>query len=276
VNSARRLALHAVVGMAALAQLDALIETLRPGGVAKPAPNTTAPAPAPAAAKMSVPQNFKQSAAPAPAAAGATTEQLWLQDTYRFEARAKVLSASWSEEAGAWEVVLDATIFHPQGGGQPSDTGTVARAGGGDALAVAAVRLSAGAVVHVLAQGAAPAEMAPLAAGDAVELSVDEAHRRLAARLHSAGHLIDVAMRDSGVELPPTKGYHFPTGGAYVEYSGKIGAAEREALAPVVQEHLNRLVGAAIPTVISSVDASTIEVRTPSQADPDRTSAKLS
>ena len=40
------------------------------------------------------------------------------------------------------------------------------------------------------------------------------------AKNHSAGHLIDVAMKNIGLAyLKPTKGFHFPEG-SYVEYEG--------------------------------------------------------
>lgn len=52
--------------------------------------------------------------------------------------------------------------------------------------------------------------------GDKVTCHVDEASRVKNARVHSAGHLIDVAMTNSGCTLKPTKGYHF-TPGSYVE-----------------------------------------------------------
>ena len=35
-----------------------------------------------------------------------------------------VLSCEKTED-GLWAVVLDRTLFHPQGGGQPSDAGTI-------------------------------------------------------------------------------------------------------------------------------------------------------
>ena len=40
------------------------------------------------------------------------------------QGRAQVLSCA-PAEAGAYAVELDATLFHPQGGGQPSDVGTL-------------------------------------------------------------------------------------------------------------------------------------------------------
>jgi len=65
---------------------------------------------------------------------------------------------------------------------------------------------------------------ATFAEGSEVECHVDEAKRRLFARVHSAGHLLDVAMLKAGrSDLRPSKGYHFAQG-AYVEYIGNVEA----------------------------------------------------
>jgi Ser-tRNA(Ala) deacylase AlaX len=63
-----------------------------------------------------------------------------------------------------------------------------------------------------------------------VKCNVDEAKRRLFARVHSAGHLLDIAMTKAGrPDLKPSKGYHFAEG-AYVEYIGEVGEKDRKAL----------------------------------------------
>ena len=49
-------------------------------------------------------------------------------------------------------------------------------------------------------------------AGDRVTLKVNAAKRRLHARIHSAGHLLDVAFHSLGFTNGGTKGYHFPDG----------------------------------------------------------------
>ena len=56
---------------------------------------------------------------------------------------------------------------------------------------------------------------------------IDQDKRKIYARVHSAGHLLDVAMRRIGFMNKPGKGYHFAKG-AYVEYIGKMDAGERE------------------------------------------------
>lgn len=90
------------------------------------------------------------------------------------QGQAQVLSCA-PAEAGAYAVELDATLFHPQGGGQPSDVGTL----GG--VAVLRVQQQGDTVLHFTA--------APLPLGP-VTMQIDEAQRRLHARWHSGGHLI--------------------------------------------------------------------------------------
>ena len=80
--------------------------------------------------------------------------------------------------------------------------------------------------------------------GSKVDCHVDEAKRRLYARVHSAGHLLDVAMNKAGrSDLKPGKGFHQPVG-AYVEYMGNIDAKERDALVKALNEHCKTLIEA--------------------------------
>ena len=75
-----------------------------------------------------------------------------------------------------------------------------------------------------------------------MECHVDEAKRRLYARVHSAGHLLDVAMNKAGrSDLKPGKGFHQPVG-AYVEYIGGIDAKEKDALLKALNEHCKNLI----------------------------------
>lgn len=60
------------------------------------------------------------------------------------QGQAQVLSCA-PAEAGAYAVELDATLFHPQGGGQPSDVGTL------DNVAVVRVQQQGDKVVHFTA-----------------------------------------------------------------------------------------------------------------------------
>lgn len=55
--------------------------------------------------------------------------------------------------------------------------------------------------------------------GSEVTMVIDEAIRKLNARLHSAGHLLDVAVNRLKLDWKPGKGYHFADS-PYVEYVG--------------------------------------------------------
>lgn len=138
------------------------------------------------------------------------TVAVYLRDTYLFRLTARVLS--WQiVPGGKFLVVLDETIFYPQGGGQPSDVGTIRSAASGQCVAVSDVRknATAGTIEH---SGPYEEGAPSLQVGETVELEVDAATRILHSRIHSAGHLMDHAIQLLDVPLHPTKGYHFPQG----------------------------------------------------------------
>ena len=65
------------------------------------------------------------------------------------------------------------------------------------------------------------------------------------ARIHSAGHLIDIAINRAGrSDLKPSKGYHYPEG-PYVEYIGDVEEKDRESLAEQLTKHCADLIEAA-------------------------------
>jgi len=240
----------------ALPLVDLLITDARcglilgPGQKTKPRANLdTAPAvakPVPTAAKPEV--VVPAPTPPPPASDLPKTEALYMTDTYLFTATATVLRITPLDEGKGYEVMLDTTCFHPQGGGQPGDVGTITSVDGGEPFAVTGCRKDpAGVVSH---QGAsAPA----FSLGSTVKLVVDKTSRLKNSCVHSAGHLIDVAMTQCGVGLKPAKGYHF-TPGAYVEYDGKLEKAECDALIPRLQEAMDELIAKAVPTIVQIVN----------------------
>merc|ERR1740121_2316009 len=160
-----------------------------------------------------------RSMAPANALTGPAaqkTRQLYLDDTYLFEHPAVLLDV-W-EDGDKVCVELDQTIFHPQGGGQPSDVGTITAQGLPplEVVFVSMDKTREGLVRHDC-KGDLAAWKAAAAERKAVTCQVDEQKRRIFARVHSAGHLLDVAVHDLGFTWQPGKGYHFPDG-PYVEY----------------------------------------------------------
>lgn len=84
-------------------------------------------------------------------------------------------------------VVLDRTIFYPEGGGQLSDAGTMRR--GGSIVQVKKALKSRGIVVHLVENGGV------LAPGDEVECEVDWERRASLQRHHSSTHILLGAAR---------------------------------------------------------------------------------
>jgi Ser-tRNA(Ala) deacylase AlaX len=165
------------------------------------------------------------------------TELLYMRDSAQLQASAQVLDVV--ERDGKKAVILDQTIFYPQGGGQPADQGTITSPKG--TFTVADVRNVEGTVHHFgnFTQGL-------FAPGDVVTMNVDSQRRLLLSCIHSAGHVIDEAVALFGYPLVPGKGYHFPEG-PYVEYEGVIPEDGREQFVQNVQENVNRLIAENLP-----------------------------
>ncbi len=53
------------------------------------------------------------------------TKKLYYENSHQDSCRATVLSCEWNEKKQCYEVVLDQTVFFPEGGGQYADTGVL-------------------------------------------------------------------------------------------------------------------------------------------------------
>ncbi len=137
------------------------------------------------------------------------TELLYLHETYLFEGTGNVQSLG-RDERGAY-IVLDQTIFYPQGGGQPADRGHL-RVNDDDAP-VTFVGFHDGDVRHYVPDSYWKESYI----GGIAALSVDRIFRMDNARLHTGGHLISHVLETLDAKLIPIKGYHFPNG-SYVEF----------------------------------------------------------
>ncbi|KAL9691307.1 hypothetical protein QQ045_011728 [Rhodiola kirilowii] len=140
----------------------------------------------------------------------------------KLQSKSRITTTS-QESDGKQALILESTIFYPQGGGQTSDTGLISGADHSFKFLVEDVRSKGGVVFHYghFETGAEEFGSGKLD-GKEVLLCVDEARHELNSRLHSAGHLIDVCLENVGLgHLEPGKGYHFPDG-PYVEYKGTV------------------------------------------------------
>lgn len=134
-----------------------------------------------------------------------------------------------------YALITDETIFHVQGGGQPSDTGTIdstsSESDTTTIFEVNSVRYPAvgRAIIHfgrfkptIAATTGPPA----FKAGEEIQQNIDAEKRDLLSRLHTAGHILGLAINALSREgvLPPlieAKASHYPDSAA-VEFGGLI------------------------------------------------------
>ena len=80
-----------------------------------------------------------------------------------------------------------------------------------------------------------------------ITYEIDAARRALHCRLHSAGHVLDIALLDMlgyASTLAVLKGYHFPQGPS-IEYSGRINyedEQEKKALLHAIEIECNKII----------------------------------
>ncbi|KAK2046749.1 ThrRS/AlaRS common domain-containing protein [Colletotrichum somersetense] len=181
-------------------------------------------------------------------------------------------------------VVTEQTIFHPQGGGQPSDVGVMTKTttpgGGGASFAVASARMDAvhdGQVLHFgrfRAGDDGPDSSAPLffQPGDEVEQAIDADKRLLYSRLHTAGHVLGAAVRhllEAEIEgFDELKASHFPDA-ASCEFAGSIDGRWK---API-QARVDEYVAAAMPVRVDFWDEDDFRRRGLERLIPDRSLA---
>ncbi len=161
------------------------------------------------------------------------TELLYLNDFDVVSADARIVAVV-SLEDGRTDIVLDQTSFYPRGGGQDWDTGRTTNVE--TEFEVAEVRLDTEGVVHHIGTYA----KGQYAAGDDVKCVVDVERRQANTRLHSAGHLIDMAMTTVEPEWVAGKGAHYPHM-SFVEYQVPAGAVADEPMAQILQIKLDQL-----------------------------------
>ncbi len=104
------------------------------------------------------------------------------RDSYQAIASSNILRVA-PDEKKYWYIVLDKTIFHPKGGGQPSDRGVLE--GNGFKLEVKKAMLAGPVIVHwgKMVDGKPEPGL--------VKARIDWQWRYLMMRRHSAGHLLD-------------------------------------------------------------------------------------
>ena len=106
------------------------------------------------------------------------TEELFREDSYLRSCEATVVAVNGDG------IVLDRTVFYPEGGGQPGDTGTLKHADGRE-IPITDTRKGGEGITHV------PGDNAPaVTVGDTVTAALDWDRRYLHMRIHTALHVL--------------------------------------------------------------------------------------
>lgn len=107
------------------------------------------------------------------------TERLYLEDSHLFSCEAKVVSCTPNAD-GTFSVLFDKTVFFPNKGGQPCDTGTAGSA------VISSCNERGEELVHTADRA--------LTAGETVPLTIDKKRRLDIMRQHTGEHLLSWAM----------------------------------------------------------------------------------
>ncbi|EFK97337.1 Threonyl/alanyl tRNA synthetase SAD, partial [sediment metagenome] len=150
------------------------------------------------------------------------TTQVYYEDPYKTTLRAKVLSVVVA--GNLFNVILDQTIFYPEGGGQPSDRGTIGN------TKIEYVRMVEGEIIHQV--------KGPLKAGEEVECTLDWNWRYKHMKIHAAGHILHDVLMTLAKDLTPLKGSHGKK--AFIEYFGVFDPQRQKELEDKVNETINQ------------------------------------
>ncbi len=141
------------------------------------------------------------------------TRKLYYEDAYIRSFEARVLDCQQAGKKG-WAVILDATAFFPEGGGQAADTGTL-----GDARVLDAHEKD-GAVVHYTD--------GPLPVGETVRGQIDWPVRFGRMQNHTGEHIVSGLVRaEYGYE---NVGFHLTDEGCTVDFSGELTREQLDQL----------------------------------------------
>ena len=155
------------------------------------------------------------------------TEKLYYQDSHRKEFEAQVVSCQWNEKKEWYEVILDRTVFFPEGGGQYADPGVI------DGIPVEDVKEREGEVIHMMKK--------PLTPGQTVHGEIDYKERFSRMQQHSGEHIVSgLVHRYFGYD---NVGFHMGTDEVTVDFNGIITQEQLDAL----EDEANQLIYDNVP-----------------------------
>ena len=163
------------------------------------------------------------------------TTRLFDQNSHLYAFTAAVLSAEVGKAPDALSVVLDATAFFPEGGGQYPDKGVLA------GCPVLDVQEKNGVITHTVSVSHLNGEPHPFAVGASVQGELDAATRFARMQNHSGEHIISgIVHRLYGYK---NVGFHLGDGDVTLDFDGVLTRAQLDA----IEEEANAIVAANLP-----------------------------
>ena len=167
------------------------------------------------------------------------TEKYFEQDAFRTEAECTILAAEPDAKTGGGRIVLDGTVFYPEGGGQPADVGVLARTDG-SAVSVLDVHEQGGVIWHTVDQ--LPAWAVP---GTAVTARINWQWRFDKMQQHTGEHILSGILHQMfGAE---NVGFHIGSEAVRMDTSVPISAEGLHA----AELAANRIVWQDVPVLIT-------------------------
>jgi Ser-tRNA(Ala) deacylase AlaX len=146
------------------------------------------------------------------------TKLAYMDDAYLKELKSHVLNIA--EKGKLREIILDSTIFYPEGGGQPPDKGDIIGESG--IAKIKHVQLEGSVVKHQCTiQG-------EIKVGEIVLCKINWSYRYRNMRYHTGGHIIHDAIMQIYPNLKPIRGSHSKK--AFIEYQGVLKKDMRQEI----------------------------------------------
>ena len=163
------------------------------------------------------------------------TTRLFDQNSHLYTFTATVLAAEVGKTPDTLSVVLDATAFFPEGGGQYPDKGTLA------GCPVTDVQEKGGIITHTVSVAHLNGRPHPFTVGAAVTGEVDAATRFARMQNHSGEHIISgIVHRLYGYR---NVGFHLSDGDVTLDFDGVLTRAQLDA----IEDEANAIVAACLP-----------------------------
>lgn len=171
------------------------------------------------------------------------TTKLYFKNTYQYETES-IINSIEKDEKGMF-IVLNQTVFYPQGGGQPSDHGLI-RNSSLEASVFHVTQIDEK-ILHYI-----NIEKGEIHINDKIHCIIDDKRRLLNARYHTASHLISNVVEKLYPQLKAIKGHSFP-GEAYVDFQIKTSQQTQ-----LLEDEITKIIQSTTNDYVAKNDKTTI------------------